>query len=251
MNLCLTLIALPVCTTIAINACAMENEPNGFREVEWGTPVKGLPWLYNESPIGPHIAPGDEELYFIGKENALGMGAPRLAAPSKPVDQPIRSWVEQNIRRVVRCGDKGEFGGVPANVSYIFFKGRFVAATLRYQTQSSEPSMPRYQNKSMVFNALNRYFGNPDYKKHLFTATHKPDDSIIPLYAGKNTSIRHTCQSASQSPLNTQNCVLIFESTGAAERIEAELTAFRINLTGNIQKDTTKHTTKKTLISKN
>lgn len=224
-------------TTFALCAVAMENEPNGFRGLEWGASVKDIQWPYYEAPISPDREVSEEERYYIGNENALNMNTPRHGLTPRSVEQQMHRWVEENIHRVGRGGDKAEFGGAPVSVSYIFYKGRFIAGAMRYQTQSSGVSMTDYQSKAKVREALTTYFGESDYAKLSFLERFKPENIAKPAYSGEKTTIRHMCKAVSQDYSTIENCLLFFEAKDAFVKMQGDLTALRLSLAGEVQRN--------------
>lgn len=196
------LLAVVIGATVVHSVNAMENEPDGFRGVQWGTSTKSVKGLI-ETP--------DADLMqrFIGQQVGLNLRFP--------------------IKSYIRSDDKREFNGVPMGTTiYTFYKDQFVGVVMRYQsTIDIHPLLgqqyPDYQNQGKVEATLKQYFGPTDLSKMSFMEILKSPRKDRPAYEGEKTGIISKCMVINQKSNSTRsNCELQFKSVVLGNQVKQD-----------------------------
>ena len=186
------MIAIVLGLNVGISASAMENEPTGFRSIEWGASASSAQGLMEVN---------DEEALQRSLGSQLGLN----------IRFPLKMY-----RRV---NEKREFDGTPVDRTlYTFYRDQFMAATITYQsTIDIHPQLgrkyPDYRSEANINGTLQHNFGASEYSKLSFLDKLKPSNSGLSLYAGEATEINNKCVVIShQSTSSRANCELQFRS---------------------------------------
>ena len=180
---------------------ALQNEPNGFREISWGAavPENRSGFRYN----GPISSP------------------PEYWDPRKKFAE-TESYTREN--------DKLEFGGVVMDsLEYHFHQNQFVFAVFFFKDHLThhQPSMQKLQNapplsklfkKSRVNRALKKYFGKPTEEPFFLAKINSngiKSDRVA--YRGQNTDILTICDDFGD------RCWLVFSSAKFDNRLRASM----------------------------
>lgn len=177
---------------VGVSASAMENEPTGFRGIEWGASASSVQGLMEVN---------DEEAMqrILGAQLGLDVRFP--------------------LKMYRRADDKREFNGTPVDRTvYTFYRDQFMAASIGYQSTIDihpQPGQkyPNYQSEAYINGTLHNNFGVSDYSKLSFLDKFKPSNSKLPLYSGETTEIINKCVVISPRSNSTRaNCELQFRS---------------------------------------
>lgn len=219
------ILTLAIIGLLSMNsAVAMENEPTGFRGIDWGssaTSVQGLMEVNDQALLQR----------AVGSQYGLSVGL------------PYKSYERQ--------GDKRAFDGTPVlKTIYTFYRDQFLAATIVYISSMGDPPeinqhFPNDGNEARINKSLTKYFGIYDASKLSLFDRLKPSNRGLPIYSGETTQINNKCGAvgihATHPPPWLYNCELQFRATvlyrQGLEDFKKSMEESRANLENSISKE--------------
>lgn len=177
----------------ANSAQAFENEPTGFRGINWGTKINEIPKLYQLHSLTLHQT-------LAGAATLFGM--PKHVRPE--------SLSSQGVAVFVKTDEPLDVAQAPMqSLRYIFSDGELVAVLAAYVDQAPPPNQltprgPSVNAKAKVTAALKERFGEPTDPKTLAAALFDKTDRTT--YMGPVAVVVNECDK------RTRQCILGFAS---------------------------------------
>jgi len=218
---------------VAHIACAMDNEPDGFRGTKWGDKPGDSVVFFNEPIINV-----DQEAFrrYLGRANVFGWDysdKPKEVEFPELRDVAVRDWLQSNLKFYFGIGGKTTFADAPiTSPMYAFYKDQFLGVTMTLNTtiDLNLAATSDYHNEQKINDGLKKFFGLPDRQKLSFFDQLNYGGKK-PTYQGEKMQIWWSCRASNpQSHSTSTQCKLTFQSVEFSEKLRSELKDFQAQM---------------------